>query len=67
MRGCHGGERDTPSPLTGHVLGASTDSDVREMWERAFTFPEFVSNYGLTRSPQRSTWPFDGGSSIIYV
>ena len=28
----------------------SPKSVVREMWERAFTFREFVNNYGLTRS-----------------
>src|ERR1700742_1029454 len=37
----------TPCAADGQV---SPKSVVREMWERAFTFREFVSVYGLTRS-----------------
>ena len=37
----------TRGPPTRHL---SPKSVVREMWERAFTFREYVSVYGLTRS-----------------
>jgi hypothetical protein len=39
--------RSNPWAADGHL---SPKSVVREMWERAFTFREFVSVYGLTRS-----------------
>jgi len=39
--------RSNPWAADGHL---SPKSVVREMWERAMTFREFVSGYGLTRS-----------------
>ena len=40
-------QQSNPWAADGHL---SPKSVVREMWERAFTFREFISVYGLTRS-----------------